>query len=242
KWREPVVVPVTRVDGKPLPPNVPPKAVLPLSLDCGKEAQDFELSDAHRLLLSDFGEAFAPEAEARLGKDCNTPLQMRAPETLFEPEAPISYPSDIWALGTAIWEILGMKAIFSEWTTEHEIVEQQLNILGSDHFPSTWREQWERPGTDEEDYDTQQFQIPRRPTAANRYVWPPLEQTFENCVQLWRRKQQERCGGAFDDEETRAILDLIRGMLRFRPEERLAIDEVLRSEWMVKWALPALEQ
>jgi serine/threonine-protein kinase SRPK3 len=33
----------------------------------------------------------------------------------------------------------------------------------------------------------------------------------------------------------------MRGMLRFRPEERLTIDEVLRSEWMVNWALPQLE-
>ena len=43
--------------------------------------------------------------------------------------------------------------------------------------------------------------------------------------------------GAFDEEETRMILSLIRGMLRFKPEDRLTTQEVLKSEWMVKYAL-----
>ena len=29
-------------------------------------------------------------------------------------------------------------------------------------------------------------------------------------------------------------------MFTFQPEERLTMDQVLRSEWMVKWALPLL--
>lgn len=239
KWREPQTIPITRVDEKPLPPNVPPEAVWPLSLDCGKEAQDFMLSDAHRLILSDFGEAFSPGRETRLGKECYTPLEMRAPEALFEPNLPLSYPSDIWALSTAIWEILGMKFIFSEWVSRDELIAQQLDVLGLDHFPSTWRELWERPHSDEGDFSMEG--IPRRPTALNREVWPPLEEAFEQFVQKWRRKQETVCG-VFDEDEARAILDLMRGMMRFRPEERLTINKVLQSEWMVKWALPSLQE
>ncbi|KAG8417512.1 hypothetical protein J3458_005011 [Metarhizium acridum] len=70
----------------------------------------------------------------RLGKDCHTPVAMRAPEALFEPDAPLSYPWDIWSLGTAIWEILGMKFIFSESETDDEIVAQQIDVLGDRHF------------------------------------------------------------------------------------------------------------
>jgi serine/threonine-protein kinase SRPK3 len=112
KFGEPEMVPIARVDEKPLILNVPARAAVPLYL--GKTAQEFTLDDARGLILSDFGEAFSPATERRLGRDCNIPLAKRAPEAFFEPDEPLSYPSDIWSLGTAIWEILGMKFIFSE--------------------------------------------------------------------------------------------------------------------------------
>ncbi|KAG6003352.1 hypothetical protein E4U21_002094 [Claviceps maximensis] len=244
KWPGPMSEPITRVDGKPLPPNIPSQAVGGIALDKGKEAEKFEVADAHRLLLADFGEAFSPLREQRLGKYCNAYLAIRPPEALFEPNAPLSYPSDIWTLAIAIWEILGMKIIFSDWTSRDEVIAQQLEVLGWDHFPSAWRDLWERPVTDAEDNSTaeENYHIPRQLTGVTREPWPPLEDAFEQFVQKWRREEEKTCGGAFGEEETRAILDLIRGMMRFRPQERLTINEVLHSEWMVKWALPALER
>lgn len=230
KFGEPEMVPVSRVDEKPLTSNVPTHAVVPLYL--GKKAQDFTLDDAHGLILSDFGEAFSPATEPRLGRECNTPLAKRAPETLFEPDNHISYPSDIWSLGTAIWEILGMKFIFSESETQDEIVAQQVDVLGASDFPDSWRKQWER--LDEEGEDGYRS-MPRRPTGI-REIRPSLDNAFEEFVQKYRRKRE--AAGTFDDQEVPAILDLMRRMLRFRPEERLTIHEVLDSEWMVKWALP----
>lgn len=232
-YGEPETVPISRVDDKPLTPNVPTHAVVPLYL--GKKAREFTLADAHGLILSDFGEAFSPTTEKRLGRECNIPLAKRAPEALFEPNELLSYPSDIWSLGTAIWEILGMKFIFSESETQDEIVAQQIDVLGSSDFPGEWREQWERLG-EEKSQDNKP--IPRRPTD-ERETWPALENAFEEFVQKYRRKREAT--GIFEDQETTAILELMRGMLKFRPEERLTIDEVLRSEWMVKWALPQLE-
>ncbi|PGH13636.1 serine/threonine protein kinase [Polytolypa hystricis UAMH7299] len=110
KYGKPEAVTTTRRDGKPLSPNIPPKAVLPPYL--GKKAGEFKLSDV-RILLSDFGEAFAPASDFRCGEDCNTPLAFRSPEARFEPQVALSYPADIWSLATAIWEIIDMKAIFS---------------------------------------------------------------------------------------------------------------------------------
>ncbi|KAF9887276.1 hypothetical protein FE257_010404 [Aspergillus nanangensis] len=135
KYGEPETVPVTRCDGEPLPPNAPAKAVVPLFL--GKYAEKFSLCDAHPL-LSGFGEAFSPASEVRLGQDC----QFRAPEAIFEPQAPLTYPSDIWSLTTAIWEIVGMKAIFStEFVHEDEIIAQHIDVLGP--MPSEWWARWE---------------------------------------------------------------------------------------------------
>lgn len=231
KFGEPETVPVRRVDGAPLPASVPPEAVLPLYL--GKKAQEFTLDDARGLILSDFGEAFAPATEQRLGRDCNTPIAKRAPETLFEPDAPLSYPSDVWSLGTAIWEILGMKFIFSESETVDEVVAQQVDVLGLHNFPAAWRGTWERTTADAKEG------VPRRPPG-DRELWPPLEDAFEEFVQKYRKKREVL--GTYGREETSAILDLMRGMLRFRPEDRLTMEQVLKSRWMVQWALPQLDE
>lgn len=228
-------MPILRADGEPLPANAPPQAVVPLYL--GRMAEEFTVDDANGLILGDFGEAFAPATEDRLGGDCNTPVAMRAPEALFEPDTPISFSADIWSLGTAIWEILGMGFIFDESATVDEIVAQQIDILGSEGLPQAWREHWERPQWEELVTETE-VHVPRRPTTGDGdwEAWPPLEQAFEVFVQKYRREQKAM--GVFGDEEARAILELMRGMLRFKPEERMTIHEVLQSEWMTKWALP----
>lgn len=184
KFGEPEKAPISRVDGKPLPPNTPSHAVVPLYL--GKKAQDFTLADVQGLILSDFGEAFAPATEQRLGRDCNTPVSKKAPEALFEPNSPLSYSSDIWSLGTAIWEILGMKFIFSDSDTEDEIVAEQIDVLGYQNFPPSWKKHWEQLNTEMTDMDPG---IPRRPTG-NREIWPPLEEAFEQFVQKYLRKRE----------------------------------------------------
>ncbi|KJF61409.1 CMGC/SRPK protein kinase [Coccidioides immitis RS] len=223
-YGKPQAVPVTRCDGKPLPPNVPATAVIPHHL--GKDAEEFSLSDAE-VLLSDFGEAFSPALNVRLGESCHTPLAMRPPEARFEPQSPLSFSADIWSLATTIWEILGMKAIFSsEFITADEIVSQQIDVLGP--MPSSWWERWDERG--------QFFNQDGHPRE-DRDVWPPIDEAFEEGIQRYRRK---RGMGVFEVDETAAILDLMRRMLAFRPEQRPTAEEILKSEWMVKWALPAL--
>jgi serine/threonine protein kinase len=191
------------------------------------DADDFKLHDAH-VLLTDFGESYCPSSETRRGEDCHTPLAARPPEVRFEPQAPLSYPADIWSLAVAIWAILGMKALFSnEYVTEDEIVSQHIDVLGP--MPTSWWKRWEKRGGF--------FDQDGRPTEG-REVWRELEESFEYGVQHYRRKLEK---GVFGEEETRAILNLIRQMLKFQPEERLTIQQVLESEWMVKWVLPDLE-
>ncbi|CEL10256.1 hypothetical protein ASPCAL13378 [Aspergillus calidoustus] len=88
----PEAITVTRVDSQPLAPNVPSKDVIPLFL--GKYADKPLISDAPPS-LSDFGEAFAPESERRLGRDSHTPAAFRAPDAQVEPDTPLSCPADI---------------------------------------------------------------------------------------------------------------------------------------------------
>jgi serine/threonine-protein kinase SRPK3 len=224
EYGEPETETVTRVDGGPIPPNVPNEAVDPLCM--GGRAKDMTLPQAHSLLC-DFGEAFSPASEVRLGKDCHTPLAARPPEARFEPEAPLSYSADIWSLGIAIWEILGMQVIFnSEYVGPDDVVAQYIDILGP--MPTLWWDAWEGKSAF---FDTSGLPL------ASREVRPPLEQCFEERIQKYRRQLDM---GEYGEEETAAILDLMRRMLAFRPEERPTCDEVLKSPWMVKWALPEL--
>ncbi|KAE8139481.1 kinase-like domain-containing protein [Aspergillus pseudotamarii] len=227
EYGEPETVPITQCNGKPLAPNIPEKAVLPLYL--GKDAEAFSLPDA-QVLLSDFGETFKPDLELRQGKDCHTPPAGRPPEAWFEPQtSSLSYSADIWSLAVAIWEILGMKAIFSsEYASVDEIISQQIDVLGP--LPLKWVESWEKRNQyfDDDGY-------PKK----GRYVWPSIGEAFEEGVQKYRRKLGM---GEFDREEAAAILDLMRRMLTFRPEERPTAREVLQSRWMAQWVLPDFER
>jgi Protein kinase domain. len=77
-----------------------------------------------------------------------------------------------------------------------------------------------------------------QPSHTEKIDGPPLKESFETGVQKWRKT----VGGEMTENEKSAFLDLMRRMLQFRPEERLTAEEVLSSEWMVKWALPDYER
>ena len=63
-----------------------------------------------------------------------------------------------------------------------------------------------------------------------------MESMFEEDVQGMRRDGMDEFGA----EENGAVLAMFRQMLLLRPEWRVTAEELLESEWMVKWALPEL--
>ena len=229
QYGEPEPIRITRCDGKPLSHNVTSLAVTPLSLAQGKRADEFLLHDSN-VLLSDFGEAYCPKLESRLGKDCHTPLGSRPPESRFEPDAPLLWSADIWSLAVTIWEILGMKALFSnEFPSIDEVAAQQVDVLGP--MPSEWWNSWD---------EKSQFFDVNGHALRRREAWPPLDVAFEEFIQKSRRKRPKV--GMFSDNEREAILDLMRRMLTFKPGARPTADDVLKSEWMTKWVLPDVER
>ena len=122
-----------------------------------------------------------------------------------------------------------MKPLFTDfWSIADDLIAQHVNRLGL--LPKAWWETWAAR--------SQFFDVDGLPVDVKRERLP-LEQAFEARVQQDRR---ELSMGEFGEEETRAILDLIRRMLAFRPEERPTCEEILESEWMLKWALPELQR
>jgi hypothetical protein len=65
------------------------------------------------------------------------------------------------------------------------------------------------------------------------------EQRFEETIQQPRR---EMGMGEFDNDESQAFQEMLRGMLVYRPGERLSADQVLNTRWMGKWAIPEWEK
>lgn len=226
EYGNPISEPVTRVDGSPLTPNIPSTAIQ--TLDMSPNAREMVLSQAH-LMLNDFGEAFAPGKEPRLGKDCHTPIDYRPPEAIFEPEQPMSFATDVWMLATAIWDILGMQPLFSSaFCTNAEVMCQIADTLGP--FPPKWQQKWA--------VRSQFFDDDGQPLEG-RHVWPRLPEEFEETVQQFRRREENK--GVFCNQETKAILDMMGTMLQLEPQSRATVDQVLKSEWMVQWARKPFE-
>ncbi|KAK5632765.1 hypothetical protein RRF57_008479 [Xylaria bambusicola] len=219
---------------EPVPVNCPKEVGMPLW--CRRRPTEFTAEDAHRLLLCDFGEAFKPHSSMRLGRECRTPAPKRAPEAFFSPDLLMRYASDIWGLGLVFWELVGKDPLFVTACAGNEIVAQQLDVLGNHFFPSHWARVWCRTGSDVGHPKPRPIRRPIGP----RITRPPLQVTWEALVEERERKQEKL--GAFGEDERRAFLALIRGMLRFNPKERFTLEEVMGSEWMVRWALPELAQ
>lgn len=59
---------------------------------------------------------------------------------------------------------------------------------------------------------------------------------------MGRGKTPETCQWDVERGETRALEELLRGMLKFEPAERWSVEQVLASEYMVDWAMPAWER
>ncbi|RDA88467.1 hypothetical protein CP532_6626 [Ophiocordyceps camponoti-leonardi (nom. inval.)] len=222
EFGEPIKEPVERFDGKPPPIGVPRTLVLPVSFG-GKPARKFTLSDVG-LLLGDFGEAFAPaSSEPRLGADCHIPAGSLPPDAHLQPDVPLSFSSDIWSLALAIWYIFaGIPLFGSCFDCPDDVMDQMIDNLGP--LPNGWWEKWEKRTEYYNDDGTKK----------GRYVDSGLDKRFEKAQDLRRKRNIGEAG----PEETVVFFDLMRRMLKYEPEERLTINEVLQSEWMVKWALP----
>ncbi|KAL4803353.1 kinase-like domain-containing protein [Aspergillus unguis] len=224
-YGEPELIPVTRYDGQPIPPNVPSHGVVPVWL--GERSENITLAEAS-IILSDFGTAFSPALKSTFKS--HTPLSIRPPEATFQPTTPLTFSSDIWTLACTIWDMVSQRPLFENFlTNEDDMTCQQIGTLGP--LPAEWWEKW-AGGRDHFTHDG-------KPKNPDTFHYMPLEHIFQQDVQKARIEAKMP---PLELKERDAFLDMIRRMLSFKPEDRPSAKEVLESEWMVQWAIPEYEK
>ncbi|OAA43646.1 protein kinase domain protein [Metarhizium rileyi] len=226
RYGQPKQEPVVRVDSKAAAtdPAVPSYAVHSVWL--GIPSDEIALGEA-KLILSDFGTAFRPEDKSRF--ESYTPLVLRPPEAFFEPTTPLTFASDIWSLGCVIFELLAHRSLIDGIIApQDDILAQQVHLQGP--MPPAWWAKWEeRP---------KWFDDEGRPLSDESDIWS-WERRFEQWVQSPRQRRKIDMIG---EDERNALLELLGCMLAWKPSERPDTSEVLKSDWMTRWAIPAYQK
>ncbi|KAF3490905.1 CMGC/SRPK protein kinase [Arthroderma uncinatum] len=232
---EPARERVTREDGAPLDPGVPPEAIVPVWLGRGSD----EISPAHSaVMIADFGEAFDPQTTQQF--IAHTPLLLAPPESLFaEPgnlDDPLSFPGDIWTLACTIWDVFGSSPPFEAFpATLDDVVTEHVEMLGK--LPDRWWRKWENRSNWFDEYGHKNVKESLRQWYSNNpRDW---NQRFAEYIQHPRKRKKF---DTFSSEEENAFRDMMKSMLVLEPGKRVTIEEVARCEWMVRWGLPELQR
>ncbi|EEH04015.1 protein kinase [Histoplasma capsulatum G186AR] len=224
KFGDPILEPIVRVDGKPLLAGVPNHIVRPARIGIRSD----KITPPHLpITLSDFSSSYYPSKTRRT--NAHTLPHLVPPETYFldsqREDDILSFPSEIWTLGCTIFEIMGSWGPFS--TLGGGILQDQVGVLGP--LPDPWWAQWESRAEfyNEDATIDMTTGAPFHDSLEERYDW------FVNVAR--RRCDMEAPG----EEEKKAFLHMLGMMFRYLPGDRATIQDVVGSEWMRKWALPA---
>ena len=184
-----------------------------------------------KVLVTDFGEAFMHNPTgAHQEYELNTPTLVRPLNSLFG--YPITSAADIWTMGMAIFDILGRSKLFQDyWSDDDTVVLEAINTFGP--LPSkmwhTWpnRSQFFKDdGSWQEEHRSSEFEISRTLT---RRIRDSMGQ-----------KEGESEAFGYREAELKSLEEMLRSMLQYEPQNRVTVDQVLRSEWARAYGFPAI--
>jgi serine/threonine protein kinase len=222
KYGKPVLEEVERQDGKPLDPWVPTHGVVAIWF--GQASEAVSLADS-RIFLIDYSESSQPAVDGP--KPSHTPLILRSPELLLNQTSPVSFAAEIWSLACAVFAIMGEQSLFDYWNlNEDRVLQEYVDTLG--YLPEEWWAGW---ANRHKYFDNQLQRVDGHPRRL-------LNDRLEDSIQEPRRKNKMAEMG---EEEKQAFLELMRSMLTFQPDDRPSAQQVLESNWVQKWAMPAFE-
>ncbi|CAD6450119.1 33ab4c0c-e259-4121-b2b0-1f3406a084e2 [Sclerotinia trifoliorum] len=124
----------------------------------------------------------------------------------------MSIYSDIWALGCILFEIKSGEQLFGDWTgTKDDILRQMVSALGK--LPEPWWTAARKFELDEKIADI---------GAEDEEEDDP----GRNCAVML-----EPSGVKVEKEEASQMKDLLERILKWKPEERISIKEIMDSRW-----------
>jgi serine/threonine-protein kinase SRPK3 len=175
------------------------------------------------VVVIDFGQSFAVNAKPH-DYEPATGINYRAPETRFEDEYTLA--TDVWSMGCLLFEIRAGAPLFDTWLgNETSILRQMVNMLGKlpDPWWAAWDKRAQRHHEDGEPLDT----------ADKTSIRELLRDIGTEDKKPWEQEGPlvENTGTRLAEEEVELLGDLLERMLRYRPEERLTMDEVMQHPW-----------
>jgi serine/threonine protein kinase len=186
-------------------------------------------------MIIDYGQSYTIASPPT---DYCTKSNYVAPEMGFEGR--IGLEADIWALGCAIFEIRAGRPLFDPlFGSDVDILMQTVQILG--RLPDPWWSTFEDWALWFESFEG--YGEPRSVGARERgglvkeasksSIGKELRSIGRHDVPSFYDEgpMVEKSGVGLDKEEVKLLDDLLRKMLRYRPEERIGMQEVIEHPW-----------
>ncbi|KXN81007.1 Serine/threonine-protein kinase SRPK [Leucoagaricus sp. SymC.cos] len=217
-------------DGQSPGPHAPAMLVEPI--------QNSRISNATLLqdsiIVSDFGQSYVVASQPS-SYEPGTVLNYLSPEARFEGR--VGLETDVWALGYAIFEIRAGVALFEPLLgSDVDILRQTVETLG--RLPDPWwgafkqRALWfEEDGQPKSERDQERAglllkayrsSIRAKLRAIGEQDVPPSED---------EGPMIDKPGVQLSEKEFELLGDLLEKMLKYRPEERIRIQDVIRHPW-----------
>lgn len=223
-YGEPFQVPIRRLDEKDPQPQAPRHAIYPMTF----KMPAHQIVDPE-IVISDYGTSFlvSEESDPRL----YTPALYLPPEDFFG--EPITLAADVWTLGVNLYEVLGERPLFETFAWDRDdITSEMVSTLG--RLPPRWWDSWANRG---EFFQPDGSWIPA--SELRRITTPVSRPLHQRMWDMGRGETPETCEWDVRGGEMRALEELLAGMLALEPTERLNAEQILASEYVTKWAMPA---
>jgi serine/threonine-protein kinase SRPK3 len=188
------------------------------------------------VVLIDFGQSYAIGRKPVDYRPAG-PRHYLAPETYFDRQ--MSPAADVWAFGCVLFEIRAGSPLFDPFFDSSNMVLRQIvETLG--RLPDLWWAAWDSPARGrwfEESGTPRSLDAQERAGPGIRAVATPLRQKLQEVGASDDPPLDdegsliEKTGTPLQLQEVELLADLLEKMLRYRPEDRITMQEVVRHPW-----------
>jgi len=223
----PVTEEIETLDNSPPGPHAPHELV--------QSIDNYDISSPsfleENVVVTDFGQSYDITAPP---KDYTpvTALHYFSPEARFDKI--VTPASDIWGLACTIFEIRAGFPLFTSFlASESSVLQEIVSTFGK--LPEPWWSKFEKRHMWFEENGEPKVQVNGKPT------FPAIKMSIQKLLQMIgddEKVDRERDGPMvelpgmrLEEEELELLSNLLEKMLRYQPEKRITIKEVVRHPW-----------